>query len=149
MRVHELRCFGASAGKGNVAMVVEDGPDQTAERQAFAVAQGRTSVFLTGTAQIEADFYYPHARSPLCLHATLAAAHVLRERGGPAQLTTAMRGQRIDLLSTGGSTFSRRAAPGGRTARHRSRPAKRSCWAKRRCNWPRRRCWHRWEVPNY
>ncbi|UUZ53090.1 hypothetical protein LP419_29530 [Massilia sp. H-1] len=64
MRVHELRCFGASAGKGNVAMVVEDGPDQTAERQAFAVAQGRTSVFLTGTAQIEADFYYPHARSP-------------------------------------------------------------------------------------
>lgn len=105
MRVHELRCFGASAGKGNVAMVVEDGPDEAAGRQAFAVAQGSTSVFLKGTAQIEADFYYPHARSPLCLHATLAAAHVLRERGGPAQLTTAMRGQRIDLLSTGGSTF--------------------------------------------
>jgi predicted PhzF superfamily epimerase YddE/YHI9 len=62
-------------------------------------------VFLSGAAEVEADFYYPHARSPLCLHATLAAAHVLRERGGPAQLTTAMRGQRIDLLTTEAGTF--------------------------------------------
>jgi predicted PhzF superfamily epimerase YddE/YHI9 len=105
MRVHELRCFGASAGAGNVALVVEDGPATPAERQAFAAAHARTSVFLRGEAEVEADFFYPHARSPLCLHATLAAAHVLRERGAPAYLTSAMRGQRIDLLHTAGLTF--------------------------------------------
>ncbi len=106
MQVQELRCFGASAGKGNVAIVVEDGPAAPAERQAFAAAQScGATVFLEHGATVTADFYYPHARSPLCLHATLAAAHVLLERAGPAHLTTAMRGQTVHLLRTAQGTF--------------------------------------------
>src|SRR4051812_34988084 len=105
MQVQKLRCFGANTGSGNVAMVVEDGPAAPAERQAFAAAQSCTAVFLDHGAAGVADFYYPHARSPLCLHATLAAAHVLLARGGPAQLTTAMRGQTVQLLRTADGTF--------------------------------------------
>jgi PhzF family phenazine biosynthesis protein len=87
-------------------MVIEDGPATPAERQAFAAAQNCSAcVFLSADATIEADFYYPHARSPLCLHATLAAAHVLFERGGATQLTTAMRGQPLELRRTADGTF--------------------------------------------
>jgi predicted PhzF superfamily epimerase YddE/YHI9 len=96
MRVHELRCFGASAGAGNVALVVEDGPATPAERQAFAAAHARTSVFLRGEAEVEADFFYPHARSPLCLLHTAgltfagvrkqAVAPIGIDPGLPAQL---------------------------------------------------------------
>src|SRR4051812_12741314 len=100
MHVHTLRCFGATPTSGNVALVIEDGPPDVAARQAFAAARGQSAcVFLTPTAQqhqVQADFYYPHARSPLCLHATLAAARVLCERG-PATLVTAMREQLLPL----------------------------------------------------
>ena len=104
MLVHELRSFGALPGAGNTALVVEHGPASQAERQAFATGQNKGAcVFLSSKeegreidAQVNADFYYPHARSPLCLHATLAAAHILCARG-PATLKTAMRGQLLRL----------------------------------------------------
>jgi len=100
MQVHELLSFGAAPGKGNTALVIEHGPDSQTERQAFATAHNKAAcVFLTpgGAGEpVEADFYYPHMRSPLCLHATLAAAHILCERG-PATLRTAMRGQLLEL----------------------------------------------------
>lgn len=107
MLVHELRCFGAAPGYGNVALVVEDGPAGAAERQAFAAAQNKSAcVFLDTLAGggCQADYYYPHARSPLCLHATLAAAAVLVPRGR-TELATAMRGQPVRLRQDGGQTF--------------------------------------------
>jgi PhzF family phenazine biosynthesis protein len=110
MQVYELRAFGAAPGAGNLALVVENGPATQAERQAFATEHQRAAcVFLTpgepGDA-VEADFYYPHARSPLCLHATLAAAHVLCARGaGTALLRTAMRGQLLPVSRTPDGTF--------------------------------------------
>ncbi len=112
MQVHQIRCFGAASGYGNVAMVIENGPTSTAERQAFARQSGVSAcVFLAslpGTAAgWEADYYYPHARSPLCLHATLAAVHVLlgRDAGHAVALQTAMRGQNIPLVSSADGTF--------------------------------------------
>lgn len=106
MQVHQLRCFGTRAGQGNAALVIENGPACLADRQAFARERKLPAcVFLTPGDLIEADYYYPHARSPLCLHATLAAAHVLLARGGPAQLRTAMRGQVLELIRDSEGTF--------------------------------------------
>jgi len=106
MLVHHLTCFGTRPGQGNIALVVEHGPGTARERQAFAREHAAPAcVFLTSGETTEADFYYPHARSPLCLHATLAAAHILLARGGPATLLTAMRGQRIKLERSGDNTF--------------------------------------------
>lgn len=108
MQVHELLSFGAAPGKGNTALVIEYGPDSQAERQAFATARNKAAcVFLTPAGPgepVEADFYYPHKRSPLCLHATIAAAHILCARG-PATLRTAMRGQLIELSHNREGTF--------------------------------------------
>ncbi len=108
MQVHKLRSFGAVPGKGNTALVIEHGPNNQAERQAFATAQNQGAcVFITpaGPGQaIEADFYYTHARSPLCLHASLAAAHVLCARG-PATLKTALRGQLLQLSAGDDGAF--------------------------------------------
>ena len=114
MQVHELRCFGAHPGQGNVALVIENGPVSQAERQAWASAQNKGAcLFLTpaNAGMYEADYYYPHARSPLCLHATLAAAHILCARG-PATLRTAMRGQLLPLShdATGAFAAVRRQA---------------------------------------
>ena len=108
MQVHELLSFGARPGKGNTALVVEHGPAGQAERQAFASVHNKGAcVFITPAGAdepYEADFYYPHARSPLCLHATLAAAHILCARG-PAALKTAMRGQLLALSRGPEGTF--------------------------------------------
>ena len=107
MQVHTVRCFGAAAGYGNVALVVEDGPDLPVERQAFARASGESAcVFLIPAADQawSADYYYPHARSPLCLHATLAAAALLVPRGH-SRLVTAMRAQTVTLHQEGANLF--------------------------------------------
>ena len=108
MRIHELMCFGAAPGHGNLALVVENGPASSAQRQAFAADSKRPACVFLGTPvagdPYKADFYYPHARSPLCLHAALAAAHVLVPRGH-ATLVTAMRGQHIKLRQDAHGTF--------------------------------------------
>jgi len=104
MIVQLLKCFGAAPGNGNAALVVENDGSSEAERQDFARArQVSACVFLDRQAEggIVLDYFYPHTRSPLCLHATLAAAHVLLTApGAPAALTvsTAMRGQALQLL---------------------------------------------------
>ena len=108
MLVHERLCFGAAPGHGNVALVIENGPAVLAARQAFASDNQRTCVFLTVPAHpgapYQADYFYPHARSPLCLHATLAAAAILYPRGERA-VVSAMRGQQIKLLQDARGTF--------------------------------------------
>ena len=98
MQVQQVTCFGARAGEGNPALVVQGGPADEAARQMFARDSGVSAcVFIDGDVL---DYYYPHMRSPLCLHATLAAAHVLFARQGsgkPITVATALRGQDLSL----------------------------------------------------
>ena len=98
MQIRLLKCFGEHAGSGNPALVIEGDASGEATRRAFAQARNTTCIYLDGDV---VDFYYPHMRSPLCLHATLAVAHVLFARHLDAavlSVTTAMRGQRLELL---------------------------------------------------
>jgi PhzF family phenazine biosynthesis protein len=111
MHVQTLNCFGAHPGAGNPALVIEDADMDLAARQAFATARNTTCVFVS--ADKEVDFFYPHMRSPLCLHATLAVAAVLFGRpGAPATITvrTAMKGQPL-LLSREGDDYFVKLAP--------------------------------------
>jgi PhzF family phenazine biosynthesis protein len=121
MQVQAVICFGEHGGDGNPAFVIEGDRSSEAERQAFTRARNTTCVFLDpadgADLACSLDYFYPHARSPLCLHATLAAAYVLFARQRTqACLTveTALRGQRL-LLSRDGSDFfvqlARHAAP--------------------------------------
>ncbi|CAN7174298.1 PhzF family phenazine biosynthesis protein [Pseudoduganella sp. LjRoot289] len=99
MIIHKLKCFGGALGEGNAALVILGDNSSEYERQQFARAQNLSAcVFVNASPQGEAthvlDYYYPHMRSQLCLHATLAAARVLlQERDGPLPVRTAMRGQ--------------------------------------------------------
>lgn len=107
MQIRALTCFGEHAGGGNPALVIEGDRSNEEARRALARARNTTCVFLDGDV---VDFYYPHTRSPLCLHATLAVAHVLFARHPDAPtltVTTAMRGQRLELQRDGGAYFVR------------------------------------------
>jgi PhzF family phenazine biosynthesis protein len=112
MRIQKFNCFGSAQGGGNPALVVIDGPADEEKRRALARERALTCVFLDPSNEPEVaatlDFIYPHTRSPLCLHATLAAARVLFERhGGATSLTvkTAMHGQRLTLSRKGADIF--------------------------------------------
>jgi PhzF family phenazine biosynthesis protein len=110
MHVQTLNCFGAQPGDGNPALVIEDDGMDQAARQAFAASRNMTCVFLS--ADKEVDYFYPHMRSPLCLHATLAVAAVLfgRDPGaGTIDVRTAMKGQRLGLSREGEDYFVRLA----------------------------------------
>jgi len=86
MQVHEFVCFGEQPGEGNPALVVVGGNGNPGWRRALARERNLTCVFLDPGDGIDTaavlDFVYPHMRSPLCLHATLAAAQLLFERHG-------------------------------------------------------------------
>jgi PhzF family phenazine biosynthesis protein len=120
MKTRNFTCFGTAQG-GNPALVVEDGPVDGAQRIELARERALTCVFLdpAGEPGLAAtlDFVYPHMRSPLCLHATLAAAQVLFERHGidaPLTVTTAMHGQRLTLSRDGETVFVRLARQAAR-----------------------------------
>ena len=114
MHVHELICFGANPGDGNPALVIEDDGMDPAARQAYAAARNTTCVFLEQDGDaVRVDYFYPHMRSPLCLHATLAVAAVLFGRGahaGTIAVQTAMQGQLLALSREGNDYFVRLAA---------------------------------------
>jgi PhzF family phenazine biosynthesis protein len=108
MHVQELICFGANPGDGNPALVIEDDGMDLPARQVFAAARNTTCVFLAKDGEV--DYFYPHMRSPLCLHATLAVAAVLFGRDGAAagatiDVRTAMKGQRLQLARDGDAYF--------------------------------------------
>ncbi|CAH0227272.1 putative isomerase YddE [Massilia sp. Bi118] len=111
MHVQTLNCFGARPGEGNPALVIEnDGMDQAA-RQALTADRNTTCVFLSP--EREVDYFYPHMRSPLCLHATLAVAALLfgRDPGaGAIAVRTAMKGQLLTLSCEGDDYFVKLAA---------------------------------------
>jgi PhzF family phenazine biosynthesis protein len=119
MNVHTLLCFGAGPGDGNPALVIEGDRTDAAARQACAQARNTTCVFIDENEDedeaIRVDYFYPHMRSPLCLHATLAVAAVLFARPGQAQdaelaVQTALKGQRL-VLTRAGSDYFVRLAP--------------------------------------
>lgn len=106
MHAQTLICFGSQQGDGNPALVIEDDGMDAAARQDFAAAHNTTCVFLSRDGEV--DYFYPHMRSPLCLHATLAVAAVLFARAGAAQaitVRTAMKGQLLALSREGGDYF--------------------------------------------
>ena len=112
MNTQLFTCFGATHGGGNPALVVEDGPLDLDQRARLARERALTCVFTDAASEpgmaAMLDFVYPHMRSPLCLHATLAAAQVLFARQGsdaPLTVTTAMRGQRLTLSREGETVF--------------------------------------------
>lgn len=107
--IHELLCFGASAGGGNAALVVQHDHSGTGQRQQFALERNQPAcVFVDAgpDGAIVLDYFYPHTRSPLCLHATLAAARVLLSPRRPRlTVRTAMRGQPLTLTLADGDVF--------------------------------------------
>jgi len=141
MRVHEFVCFGSRPGEGNPALVIEEGNSNPGWRRALARERGLTCVFVdrvdaqptapadaAGAASADSpgaapgaapgiaavlDYVYPHTRSPLCIHATLAAAQLLFERQGssaPLTVKTAMHGQPLVLSRNGDDVFVRLAS---------------------------------------
>lgn len=112
MHVHLLRCFGAAPGLGNPALVIEQDASSPDARQAFARERNTTCVWIDpardDSATAIVDFYYPHNCSPLCLHATLAAAERLWKRAGadaPLTVKTAMHAQPLGLAREGDHLF--------------------------------------------
>ncbi|WP_374359225.1 PhzF family phenazine biosynthesis protein [Pseudoduganella danionis] len=100
--VQQLLCFGIQAGTGNPALVVQDDQCDAGQRQQFARDSNQPAcVFIDRSADgaITLDYYYPHARSPLCLHATLAAARLLLSpQQTQLQVRTAMQAQPLTLI---------------------------------------------------
>lgn len=110
MTIYELKCFGTRPGEGNAALVVPGDRADAAGRQEFAKKANRSAcVFVdpgAGEAGWTLDYFYPHTRSPLCLHATLAAARVLlADTAAPLRVQTAMRGQQLLLTRSAAGTF--------------------------------------------
>jgi PhzF family phenazine biosynthesis protein len=111
MKTHRLRCFGRHGDSGNAALVVEASALAGPERLQFAQQQNASAtVFVEANAdgEFQLDFYYPHARSPLCLHATLAASAVFFERHPDAErvrFITSMHRQALDVARIGESIF--------------------------------------------
>jgi PhzF family phenazine biosynthesis protein len=111
MKTHRMLCFGRHDASGNAAIVVEESALAEPERLAFARRQNaNATVFMeTNTAgDTQLDYYYPHTRSPLCLHATLAASAVLFERypdTGRLQFVTSMHQQVLEIERADESMF--------------------------------------------
>lgn len=110
MIIQEFLCFGVNPGGGNAALVVQHDHSSTEQRQRFALEHNRPAcVFVDVAADggVVLDYFYTHARSPLCLHATLAAARVLltSPAASPLAVRTAMRGQELTLTLAGENVF--------------------------------------------
>lgn len=111
MKLHRMLCFGRHEETGNAAIVVEQSALAESERLAFAQRQSAAAtVFMETNAagKTQLDYFYPHMRSPLCLHATLAASAVFFERNPEIQQTrfvTSMRGQVLEVTRLDRSIF--------------------------------------------
>ncbi len=112
MNIERYRCFGATALNGNDAVVVS-GPElpgwSSEDRQQFTIEQhAHACVFIDADGPLTLDFYYPHARSPLCLHASLAAADHIWKTGQHEDvllLTSSMKKQALAFDRAGDTIF--------------------------------------------
>ncbi|NYH14737.1 PhzF family phenazine biosynthesis protein [Paraburkholderia bryophila] len=111
MKLHRMLCFGRHEGTGNAAIVVEHAALAEAERLAFAREQNAAATVFVETnaaGETQLDYFYPHMRSPLCLHATLAASAVFFERNPEIERTrfvTSLRGQVLEVTRLDQSLF--------------------------------------------
>lgn len=111
MKMQTVRCFGIDNNTGNKAIIVENDVMNTEERLLFAREQKQTCVFMKYLAQqhsLELDYYYPHARSKLCLHGTLAAAYIYfmnNPQANKIDVITSMNQQIIAVAKENGSIF--------------------------------------------
>ena len=109
MIIQELLCFGITAAGGNAALVVQHDHSSAVQRQQFALDRNKAACVFVDAAPdgaIVLDYFYPHTRSPLCLHATLAAARVLLSPQRPLlAVRTALRGQPLTLTLVDGEVF--------------------------------------------
>ncbi|AUR51369.1 PhzF family phenazine biosynthesis protein [Aquella oligotrophica] len=83
MIITQLKCFGSDAKTGNLAYVIESDTMDEVARQQFAFEQNvPVCVFIDSMdgSKLELSFFYPHKKSPLCLHGSLAAAKVFFAR---------------------------------------------------------------------
>lgn len=111
MDMQRFKCFGTNPSSGNEALVIWDDATtkwSTAERQRFASEQkANACVFIAqnedGMGPCTLDFYYPHTRSPLCLHASLAAARYLQSSDIEWYRGSALTVVNRQLLEFGGS----------------------------------------------
>jgi PhzF family phenazine biosynthesis protein len=78
MNINKFKCFGSTLNTGNEVLVITDSNLNIDERLSFTFKQGNSaSVFMEEyDGSIILDYYYPHARSILCLHATMAAGYL-------------------------------------------------------------------------
>lgn len=105
MQIHEFRCFGEQPGDGNPALVIEGDLSALDARLAFARERNTTCAWIDppdedGVVAI-VDYFYPHTRSPLCLHATLAVGQrlfALHRANAELTVKTAVHGQRLGLV---------------------------------------------------
>jgi PhzF family phenazine biosynthesis protein len=102
MNIHRFLCFGRNDESGNAAIVVEGSHLVESERLKFAQQQdANATVFVeTDANEVRLDYYYPHRRSPLCLHATLAASAFFFERyldSERIQFVTSMYRQALEV----------------------------------------------------
>lgn len=88
--------------------MVYDAPADPDWRLAFAAERRKPAcVFLDQDAHgWRLDYYYTHKRSPLCMHASLAAAAELAE-AGPLTVRTAWHGQPLSLSRDGDVAYVR------------------------------------------
>jgi PhzF family phenazine biosynthesis protein len=111
--IQEWLCFGVAADGGNAALVVQGDCSSADQRQRFASERNKPAcVFIDAAPDggLVLDYFYPHTRSPLCLHATLAAARVLLSTQRPElTVSTAMRGQQLTLTLADDEVFIRLA----------------------------------------
>lgn len=99
-------CFATSNAKGADALVVEDTSLAHSKKLAFASEKNASAVvFYTRIkpAHYTLDFYYPHANSPLCLHAVLAAAKHLSNEDDEINMYTAQHNKKIVCSLKGNS----------------------------------------------
>ena len=106
MEIYSFRCFGKHDGAGNLALVIENESSSPSARQAFARTRNVTCVWIdppnAPNVIAVVDFFYPHTRSPLCLHATLAVGRrlfALRRAEGELTVETAAGGHRLGLIA--------------------------------------------------
>lgn len=111
MHLHFFRCFGRDNNTGNAAVAVEYAPRNEEERQQFARQQQVSATVFVDPAEdggLLLDYYYPHMRSPLCLHATLAASAAYFEQNpGRDRLraVASMRGQALEIERNASGIF--------------------------------------------
>lgn len=111
--MNRFKVFGATTESGNEAILISGnaakGMSQE-DRQDFA-AKAKVSACVFMETQDDGndpvlDYYYPHTRSPLCLHASLAAArYLLKSDADTVRMTTSVGQQPLVFRKSGSNVF--------------------------------------------